>query len=416
MALSNERHQIKTFPTPLPIDLIFYEVVDSAYERVQDWEYGQAHWDNKRYPNHILVFVAPQPPSKDAPNRQFWYYAASREHQDLYNFEFRPFSIAGFRLDSVVRTYLNPREDFDNLAPASASTMPDLPAGMFTGERILFEIEQKRTGDKELDSLFVEEKHIYLQRYTNKEYTYDDFFGAPLYETQYICHKDEDVFDFLSNPDDLTDITIEALFDAPDNAAWGLQENGKFRGGARLNDDWYLLFERDTVPPWMVDDGRSYSTTVDFSWPAVLGAVVFQAWPLRAGGQEIYPQLNLIRESYRGPTRATVLQQFFATSAAGEAELGLHEILNPTPLQFSCPFFSLSVGPTLHIEGNINVSTGTENPKYAYAGATWHFPATNHTDWPDSMIASDELKPFRGGFLREQVTVYKPQFLEPPPP
>ncbi len=404
-----KRKRIINQPTPLIGDLLFYELVHP--DRLETPEYGTAHPDTVRWPDHKLVYVKPIDEVGD--HYQYW-YAADRATQDLYNFEFRPFSIAGFRLDSVVRTYLNPREDFDNLVPASASTMPDLPAGMFTGEWILFDIQQKR-GDEILDSLYVVEERVYIQRYTNKEYTYDDFFGAPLYETQYVCHKDESAFDFLSNPDNLDDITIEALFDAPDNAAWGLQENGKFRGGARLNDDWYLLFERDTVPPWMVDDGRSYDTTVDFSWPAVLGGITMDVWPLRSGGQEIYPRVFLSRESYRGATRATVFQQFFKDAATGEAELGLHEVLNPTPLQFSCPFFSLSVGPTLHVGDSITITTGTTHPKYDYAGDTWDFDASNYTDWPESMIASDELKPFRGGFLREQVTVYRPEFLEPPP-
>lgn len=423
MATTRKYHQVRSYPTPLPVDVIFYELIDStmpAYRGGQ-WQYGDPHTDSVRFPNHRLSYVrrsgggGPRDGSSGIGNEQEFYYVAERETQDEYNFEFRPFPIAGFRLDSVVRTYVNLREGFDNLVPASATAMPDVPVGMFVNEWILFDIEQKRSTDPILDSLFVVEERTYIQRYVNKEYTYDDFFGAPLYETQYICHKDESVFDFLSNPDMLTDITVAALFDEPENQAWGLQSNGKFRGGARINDDWYLLFERDTVPPWMVETGRTYASNVDFSWPAVLEGVIMDVWPLKAGGQEIYPRVGLLREAYRGSTRASIFQRFYKDQAEGEAALGLHEVLNPTPIQFSCPFFSLSIGPTLHAGDTIDIITGTEHPKYAYAGDTWIFNATNYEDWPEEMIASDELKPFRGGFLREQVTVYRPEFLEPPP-
>jgi hypothetical protein len=402
------------WPTPNREDFLFYVERNGDLPANKTWEYGSAYLDTIKYPNHKLVYVTPQEPDKWSR----WYYAASREDQDLYNFEFAQFPIAGFRLDAVFRSYVSLRDTFDPLTPVRGGAMPDVPEGMFTNEWILFDIEQKRTGDKELDSLFVEERHIYFQRYTNKEYTYDDFFGAPLYETQYICHADESVYDFLTPPTpDPAALTVAELFDDPENVVWGLQDNGKFRGGARLNDEWYLLFERDTVPPWMVGDegGRTYVSTIDFSWPAVLGGVTLDAWPLRAGGQEIYPRVFLSKEAYRGATRCSVFQQFFKDATTGEAALGLFSILNPTPIQFSCPYFNLSIGPTLHVGDTIDINVGTENPKYAYAADTWVFDATNYTDWPDEMVASDELKPFRGGFLREQITVYKPEFLEPPP-
>ena len=53
-------------------------------------------------------------------------------------------------------------------------------------------------------------------------------------------------------------------------------------------------------------------------------------------------------------------------------------------------------------------TTGTDHPVYSYIGTTWTFLATNYTDWPDSLVISDTQKPFRGGYLRERVTAYKP--------
>jgi len=62
------------------------------------------------------------------------------------------------------------------------------------------------------------------------------------------------------------------------------------------------------------------------------------------------------------------------------------------------------------------VFVGNTHPKYQMASYTQEDPATKPPDWPDSIIASDEVRPFRGGYLRETVEVFPPTFPDPPPP
>ncbi len=57
----------------------------------------------------------------------------------------------------------------------------------------------------------------------------------------------------------------------------------------------------------------------------------------------------------------------------------------------------------------LSVTAGSNNPVYEFEAATVTYPAThNHTDWPPSLVISDSQKPFRGGYLRERITAYKP--------
>ena len=80
----------------------------------------------------------------------------------------------------------------------------------------------------------------------------------------------------------------------------------------------------------------------------------------------------------------------------------------PEPLVFRTPIGTVTVPECLHERIVLKATTGTNHNKYAYIGTTWDFLATNYTDWPNSIVVSDSQKSFRGGYLREKVTAYKP--------
>jgi hypothetical protein len=276
MALSNERHQIKTFPTPLPIDLIFYEVVDSAYERNNAWEYGQAHWDTKNYPNHILVFVAPQPPSRDVPNRQFWYYAANREDQDLYNWTSGIANIAGMRFDTVERIYVFRRDDYNPEELQMGDPMPNIPVNRFPDpvttdgdnttnddspplytNHVLAERDQMNSSDEVLNSIFIVEKRVYVKRCSITTIQTEDFFG--------IGGSKVDTWHYRSEVVD--GVTVETHFADPNSSYWGWQADGTQRDGLQISENWYIISNISSITDAIDDYVFTYPTLTNINLP-----------------------------------------------------------------------------------------------------------------------------------------------------
>lgn len=146
------RHPVLTFPSPKAVDLVFYELRDGTLPKYANPVYGQAHEDAAKFPNHVLVFIAPWP--EDEHKWQRWYYAAARDNQDDYNFE----------LDSdtkLQRTYLIPRADYvngapDYVAPTEGDEDASYAGYRFSGENVV------RTDDRILDSYFVVVRRTYV--------------------------------------------------------------------------------------------------------------------------------------------------------------------------------------------------------------------------------------------------------------
>ena len=86
--------------------------------------------------------------------------------------------------------------------------------------------------------------------------------------------------------------------------------------------------------------------------------------------------------------------------------------------------FNVRVKACLHSEVTLKYFTGSDHPIWESAGYTATFAATNYDpmadgnhisvggkdmpSWPEELIISDTQKPFRGGYLRELITAYRP--------
>ena len=84
----------------------------------------------------------------------------------------------------------------------------------------------------------------------------------------------------------------------------------------------------------------------------------------------------------------------------------------PTKVAVTLPIVSYQSGVAcLHDSIRVYGTTGTDHPTWGYL--TWDFtiPATNYPEWPDLIVASDDQRPYRGGFLRQITTIYKPTSL-----
>jgi hypothetical protein len=146
-----------------------------------------------------------------------------------------------------------------------------------------------------------------------------------------------------------------------------------------------------------------YETVITYNFPPILQDVQFDVWNLRSGGARTYPRVLYSKGSFRGPCRAVVDISWSTTKPVG-LEAGKKPA--PEPISIQNPLFTLSIPPTLHEAVNFTVSINNDET-WNNTGAVYNKNATNVTSWEPHIISS-EVKPFRGGWLMETVTVYPP--------
>lgn len=442
---------------------------NNAASTADDTAYGTAHPDATRFPNYKLALI--KSAGDENGQYQNWYYVVDRENQDDYNWEFQAAGGNNPRYDTVVRTYVTLRSSYDESSPAigNSNGMPTVSADPFTEYMssgydtayVLFEKRQVRSGDETLDSLYVTEQHVFVKRTPIRRVDTDDSFpyvvafdddteaeieGGSLPDSprgalvtkETLWHRDETIKatkQFVATGDTqvtVTGVDAEQAFRDPDltytsgtvdgvdsgtnTNFWGVDEFGIMREGKQLSDNWYALVEKQVVPK--VGLVSHYYTQQVYTWPAVLngdadfgeellrqGGIVGFTWKRRAGGGDTVVLPVYKRDDYRGPTKVRI-EVYWNKKPVNPLEVVKPMI--PLPINFVTPLATCNVKPTLHNPVELNITTGTEHPKWKLAGATFRYPRTNYTDWPDSLIISDSQEPFRGGFLRTKITAYKP--------
>lgn len=159
----------------------------------------------------------------------------------------------------------------------------------------------------------------------------------------------------------------------------------------------------------LAGNSRTYDTIINYSWPGVLQAIAF--YPVTA----VDPATALeytskyrwevqIKGPYSGPCRATVTESWSHTTSTENPPA----IMLPEEIQWEFLLSAGRIGPVLHETIALSETPGNNHPKYPYVVNQKSFAATNVTDWPASIIASIQVTPFRGGFKRTQIVVYKP--------
>lgn len=267
MPQSNERSQVLSYPTPLPRDLIFYQTVQSELPKNGrgTWEYGDPHPDKAKYPSHFLVFVTPA----DDVGMQKWYYAAKRECQDLYNFEWTDADIGGERFETVSRDYVTLRDEFDAVAPAMGALMPNVPQGRFApgsddptvADFVLAGRKQGQIQQQELNAMFVVEHLVYAKRSTLSNVKIDLQTGRSKYSISKWYYRGEVV----------DGTPIETLAANPNNPYWGLQEDGVFRELAQPTTNWFVITESTAVPAGSENSAENPAKTRVVTFPTPNG-------------------------------------------------------------------------------------------------------------------------------------------------
>jgi len=145
------RQDNRNFPTPLVGDVLFSEIRDCTRGNDPFPAYGTPHPNSEKWPYHKLVFIKPVPIERDGIFEFF--YAAERDNQDLYNFQYLE---GGFVLN---RAYVILRSELATFnEPADGTVDVRFPEYKYATRNV------KRIDEKELDSLYVNVEHIYSKQ------------------------------------------------------------------------------------------------------------------------------------------------------------------------------------------------------------------------------------------------------------
>ena len=240
--------------------------------------------------------------------------------------------------------------------------------------------------------------------------------------------------------------TVDGIDSGTNTNFWGVDEVGVKREGKQISDNWDVLNERQVVPP--VDAATSgtnypgqvllskHTTNETYAWPAVLdetpqnlsgnqNGIVGHTWQRKNGGGDTVTFPVYKREDYEGPCKtvreSTWRKKKWLMEGSGVEDGAWNEgvtwetggltklnPMHPLPIHFVTPLNRTSVKRTLHKAIRLQITTGNNHPVYNFTTATFDYPATNYTDWPASLVVQDTQTFFRGGYLREKITVHPP--------
>ena len=357
-----------------------------------------------RFANHVFTLAVPLANARE--DMYTLYFAAPREDEDTYNWEFTQADIGGTKFDAVSRTYIVPRADFDPASPAMGSAMPNIPADQFSSyASYILAVKSQRRIEKEFDSHFVAETRVYVRKTTITQIGADPLNGLPLSSSSTIYHKDEIV----------TGTTTAAqLFADPTNAYWGLQATGFQVSGRQLSSEWYEVTSEKVIGG-AFSGGQvavgTYTTNDNFYWPPVLDTIEFMDWVRKEGGTDIFPRLEFKPEGYQGPTLTTITRTWKITPFT----IPVVAQMQPRRIYYASPFFTLNIPECLHGAVECVCDIGSGDATYTVnSGSLRTYAATTLSDgtacttWPATLTAFDDQEPFRGGYLRTTRVVTAP--------
>jgi len=224
------RQRLRTFLTPDIRDFIVAESKDVAFREIP--EYGTPHPDTRRYPHHLFAFAQP---ADDQGLLYTLLYVMERAEQDAYNWEMSDAGLEGTKFLQVQRSYVTLRSKFNSTTPAMGSAMPNVPAGEFSGTFVLADRKQRRSQDKELDTLFVVEDMTYIQKEVFADIEPDEISGIANRVTTTLYYRGESI------THSATARTVEAWFALPSDNFWATDATGYGRTGKQLTDNWFAV-------------------------------------------------------------------------------------------------------------------------------------------------------------------------------
>lgn len=394
------QHVLASF-TPKAAETLFYDLWDKSRGTIP--EFGTPHPNKLSFPKH--VFCHYETVDEQGDQLRMW-YIVPREDQDDYNWEFTKADIGGTQFDAVARTYVTLRSAFDPATPDMGAEMPDAPKGKFAAGYVLAERRETRTNDPKIDNLFVIDQQVFVLRTTITESAFDEVCKRNLTTVRTLYYSGEHVLDANGNDQG---VTIDDLIADPTNSFWGIQADGVVREGRQLSSSWFAVTERQAVAGTFVDGVvliDSYTGNRNYSWPPVLETIELMDWVRKDGSTEIYPRVTYNPEGYSGPCRSLTTVTWSKTAFA----IPKVDQMLPTGIHYSSPYYNVNTSECLHPALTMQCDIlSIYDPVYAQnTGSARVFEETNYSQWPSSLTADDDQSPFRGGYLRATVTVYKP--------
>ena len=394
-------------------------------------QYGTAHPDTEKFPNHKLCHVK----QADANGLFFqYYYAADRQHQDDYNFEYSQAALGGNKYNTVVRTYVNLRSDFvDPDANYNAGDLMPDPGNVFRAQNlveyhdgagsttdeelvstdyILMTRQQKRIGDQELDALFVVEQRVYFLRIDIVSQSLDPATGGILKTVVKLVHRGEN-FTTPAGAREAGTTAYEA------EANWGLSTAGQNFETQQLSKDWWQVTIQDVIPQGLSDEYngkviRSYDTWQNFTWPSVVDSLHFNTANRKDGASQttVTVRMKEGKDGFSGPTKMTVKQVWKKTKFTSSDSIPDPTVFKTSSAVYRGVQYNVSVSNVLTQAITLIDFIGTEHPTYKLGEYAFPKPwcrASDPTDWPSSAFTGAvSQKPFRGGYLLEVVSVHPP--------
>lgn len=365
--------RVFTYVSPDQNDFIFYELIDRKNEKAEPTNlpsYGASHPFLRRH-----QFVAAMPDDKNGDFYRY-YYAAPRSNQSAYNWEHSTADLGGQKFDIVTSTSVIPRLDY-------SSTSEPSPPSKFSGYVYMSKSQSQVSGsDSVLNSVFVVEKVQYIRKVTITSQTYDNELGTTL----------------------TSEVELYRVGEQP--TASGLDASGFVTELRQLSADWVAVERKQIINVGTGAKIREFITTENTSWPAVLETFRTNAWAKRDGSYRylVYPDYK--RYGYSGPTSVKVEQFWQPVPFTG---IGPDAPMIPLPIEVQTPIGVVYQSiPTLHGAQRIQGTTGNQDPTWEYLTWDVQFPATEPADWPDQIVVSDDQRPYRGGYIRQKMTAYRP--------
>jgi hypothetical protein len=158
-----------------------------------------------------------------------------RAEQDAYNWEMSDAGLEGTKFLQVQRSYVTLRSKFTPATPAMGASMPNVPVGEFSGTFVLADRKQRRSQDKELDTLFVVEDLTYIQKEVMTDIEPDPQSGIANQVTTTLYYRGETI------THSATARTVEAWFALPNENYWATDSVGYGRTGKQLTDNWFAV-------------------------------------------------------------------------------------------------------------------------------------------------------------------------------
>lgn len=179
-----------------------------------------------------------------------------------------------------------------------------------------------------------------------------------------------------------------------------VNQNAEYIETKRIDCNFYV----STASKTTTLTTESVPVIVPAIWPAVL--LAFSINPLYDNNDKVskYMVDYELKKRYIGSCRGFETRSWTSTPSTAANLTTLIE----ESISYNGIFVNFTIPPCLHYNIKITENTGTGHPLYKYTTRSKFFSKTPYTEWPSSMVIESNVSRYKGGYLKETLTVYAP--------